>query len=145
MDNMLLPLLKSAVILGERHGDICYGWQENGFLRLSNEEKKYREILAISYDKMARFLIEEEPNTITALDFDISSCMIPIIRKVVLDTGECLTDARDFFSFCMEFCREKADHYLKMREMLTNHVFDMETRLCWDIALYAIKIIKAER
>ena len=145
MNNMLLPLLKSAVILSERHGDICYGWQENGFLRLFNEEKKYREILAISYDKMARFLIEEEPNTITALDFDISSSIMSIIRKVVLNTGECLTDARDFFSFCMEFCREKADHYLKMRDILTNHGFDIATCVIWDIERYAIKIIKAKK
>lgn len=96
---------------------------------------------AISYTRLAQYVFgPEEPCTATAipgLDLDVSS--LPLVRRVVCETGYVLEDPSSFLEFCKDYFRDKADHYEKVVAM---HRVDLEAQAIHDCANYVVKSLK---
>ena len=114
-------------------GDI----RKNGFLE--GLEGDIRKKVARSYYNMCCYLVDKKPNTVTALGFDMCVPLLPIIKRVVSRTEIELKNPKLFLEFCMDYVRDRVDHYEKVSKSC--HV-DMEAQLCCDIADYAVEIIK---
>ena len=126
-----------AVNTCKKEKDFVRVWNSYGFLE--GLEGDIRKKVARSYYNMCCYLVDKKPNTMTALGVDMCVSLLPIIRGVVSRTGIELKNPKLFLEFCMDFVRDRVDHYEKVH---TLHRIDMEAQLCYDIADYAVEIIK---
>ena len=126
-----------AVNTCKKEKDISHVWESYGFLE--GLEGDIRKKVARSYYNMCCYLVDKKPNTMTALGVDMCVSLLPIIRRVVSITGIELKNPKLFLEFCMDYVRDRVDHYEKVH---TLYRIDMEAQLCCDIADYAVKIIK---
>lgn len=126
-----------AVNTCKKEKDSSHVWELYGFLE--GLEGDIRKKVARSYYNMCCYLVDKKPNTITALGVDMCDFFIPIIRRVVSITEIELKNPKLFLEFCMDYVRDRVDHYEKVH---TLYRIDMEAQLCCDIADYAVEIIK---
>ena len=115
-------------------------WNDLGLLEGINEPE-IRDICALSFERMAQYIINEQPIPYNALGFDMSTPLFPIIRRVVTDNKvrQPLTDPEAFYNFCIDYVRDKADHFQKVIE-IHPHI-DIEAQICLEISEEAVRII----
>ena len=137
---MKIDFLRTPVNMNKGRDDVCYGWRSMGLLDgLSGElEKK----VAVSYEKMAHYLLDKHPNTYCACGVELAVTILPIIRRVVTGTQKELKNPKRFLDFCMRFANERADHYENFHKK--HLLLDIEAVFAADISDYAIGIIKEE-
>lgn len=129
--------IKRAVYACKMRKDFVGVWDEYGLLDGLHGDVKI--MVARGYYNMSCYLVDKEPNTMNALGFDMSVTLLPIIRRVVSKTEVELKNPKSFLEFCMDFVRERVDHYEHITKVAN---FDMEALICADISDMAIKIIK---
>ena len=137
---MTFDFLRTPVNMNKGREDALYGWRYIGLLEgLSGElEKK----VAISYERMAHYLLDKQPNTCCACGVELAVSIFPIIRRVVTGTQKELKNPKHFLDFCMRFANERTDHYENFHK---KHLrLDIEAVFTADISDYAIGIIKEE-
>lgn len=127
-----------AVNTCKKEKDLCNVWDLYGFLE--GLKGDIRKKVARSYYNMCCYLVDKKPNTMTALGVDMCASLLAIIRKVVSRTEIELKNPKLFLEFCMDYVRDRVDHYEKVSKSYSG--IDMEAQLCCDIADYAVKIIK---
>ena len=105
------------------------------------KDKSLKEKCAVSYTRMSQFLDKNQNyNTVTAIPgVDLYYTALPLVRRVVTETGLTLTDPGALLDFCKEYLRDKVEHYDKVKTM---HRIDFEAEAIRDCSEYVIKALK---